>query len=77
MGADALQVNVNDASLYVLDIDSSLLGKYTFNAGGNAGKDTSPDGVNDGTLVGDAAYIKDDPLRDEVLLLDGAATPWK
>ena len=71
-GADTLQLDVNDADLLVLDLDPGLLGKYTFNAQGNLGKDTSPDGGNDGTLVGGITGVNDDPVRDEVIELDGS-----
>ena len=71
-GPDTLSMTVDDATLLTLDLDPSLLAKYTFNAQGNLGKDTSPSGTNDGTLTGDAFGDNSDPVRDEVLVLDGA-----
>ena len=71
VGADALQINVADSQTEALDNLASLQAYYDFNAQGNLGKDESPSGGNDATLNGDASGVTNDPVRDEVVVLDG------
>jgi hypothetical protein len=66
-GGATLTIASRDATLYSLDIDTGLVGRYTFEGNAN---DVAPGTAQNGTTVNGATYTTD-AVRGQVLSLDG------
>ena len=71
VGSDALTMADMGSELLSLNIDTSLVGYYTFQSTSDLGTDTSPAAANNATNYGGTSF--DDPMRGEVLSLAGGA----
>ncbi len=66
-GGATLTLATRDSTVYNLDIDSGLVGRYTFDGNAN---DVGPGTAQNGTLVNGPTYVND-ATRGQVLSLDG------
>ncbi len=74
-GGAVLSITSADQVLYSANLDPNLLGHFEFHAA-DPGNDSSPGGTNDGTFNGDATIVND-PVRGDVLSLDGSGDSFQ